>query len=203
MKQVIKPVKSDLAGELRLFYEMHSLYLDDKKLPYFYSFPINSCQGASIILAVFLYFTDELNKDVKIVRGESLDHIQHYWVTTQGRLYDLTIDQFSDIEFTPKIATKYSNLKELIINKTHHPLDSFFIFKYEYPLFHSIADFCTNAIEANYFMEILNFIKLDLESKGWTFSRAKYEYLTCLLKEIKINHTQINGNYSIFKCSSE
>ena len=66
-------------------------------LPFFHRFPKNSCESASYFLGAFLAqrFPD---KEFLVVHGykHSSDE-SHYWVEVEGKVIDITADQFSNI----------------------------------------------------------------------------------------------------------
>ena len=68
-------------------------------IPFFYSFPKNSCEGASIF---FGHIAKLMFPDIKIaiVKGFRMfsedDEGYHFWVEINGRIFDLTSDQFDE-----------------------------------------------------------------------------------------------------------
>lgn len=82
------------ARDLRLVFDHTHDELDETGIPFFYSFPENAGQGASVFLGLFftwLYPGAVINivKGSHRTRGE-----HHYWVELNARVYDLTNDQF-------------------------------------------------------------------------------------------------------------
>lgn len=63
-------------------------------LPWFHSYPTNSCEAASSYLAVALV-RRHLDLKVSVVKGSgSKGH--HFWVEADGYVMDLTIDPFNE-----------------------------------------------------------------------------------------------------------
>ncbi|WP_323855341.1 hypothetical protein [Xenorhabdus koppenhoeferi] len=83
-----------LATDIRKIFEIEHQRINDMRIPFFCSFPVNSCQGASVFLcmAAQQFFP---NTDIKIVlggdrKGEYFD----YWLEIDKKVYDLIVDQF-------------------------------------------------------------------------------------------------------------
>jgi len=100
----------DVAKQFRAIFEAEHPNI---KLPFFESFPDNCCEGASSFLA--FYFMDKFPlKDVYVIHGKSSDgHENHYWVEIDGLIYDLTADQFDEVD-------------EPIYGVKSHPLSAWF-----------------------------------------------------------------------------
>ncbi|MFS1908099.1 hypothetical protein BCU30_018325 [Vibrio lentus] len=96
---------------------VREVFLENKEnidLPFFYSFPKNSCESASYFLAALLAqkFPD---KEFLVVHGykhSSDEH--HYWVEVDGRVIDITADQFNKV-------------REPIYGADSHPLEGKFV----------------------------------------------------------------------------
>jgi hypothetical protein len=93
-----------LALRLRVIFEENHKDLD---IPFFYSFPKNCCEGASIYfghIAKIMY----PDMDIKIIKGFRVfnedDEGCHFWAEVDGKVYDLTSDQF--VESTEPVINK-------------------------------------------------------------------------------------------------
>lgn len=92
----MKETAVQFAKDLRLVFENTHNELDEIGIPFFYSFPKNSCQGASVYLSLFLtwIFPDA---SISVVKGSNRKRDEHhYWVELNNEVYDLTNDQFDD-----------------------------------------------------------------------------------------------------------
>ena len=100
----------DIAKKFRATFETEHSNI---KLPFFEDFPKNCCEGASCFLA--FYLMDKYpEKDVSVIHGKSSDGIEnHYWVEVDGFIYDLTADQFEEVD-------------KPIYGAKHHPLSHWF-----------------------------------------------------------------------------
>lgn len=85
----------EIAKQFRKIFEAEHANI---KLPFFEDFPDNCCEGASCFLA--FYFMDKFpEKDVFVIHGQSSDGYEnHYWVEVDGLIYDLTADQFDEVD---------------------------------------------------------------------------------------------------------
>lgn len=83
------------AQRLRMFFEKEKETIG---LPFFYSFPKNACEGSSCILGLLL-MEKYPNLTVEIIHGYSEEPCEHhYWVEVENIIYDITADQFDEIE---------------------------------------------------------------------------------------------------------
>ena len=72
-------------------------YLQENKssirLPFVSGFPKNSCEVSVIVLSLIAKYNSVEN--LKIIKGyDRNDDIYHYWVSYEGELIDITIEQF-------------------------------------------------------------------------------------------------------------
>lgn len=91
------------------------------------SFPINACKQASLL---FCYHLERLgfNKPLKCVFGISkkrIDDVGHWWIETEGKIIDLTADQFNiiedrDLSYKIKAKRPYNSVYCCPINKAPH-----------------------------------------------------------------------------------
>lgn len=73
-------------------------YRDSIDLPFFYSFPKNSCESASYFLAALLAqkFPE---KEFFVVHGyQHRTDENHFWVEVDGKIIDITADQFKGVK---------------------------------------------------------------------------------------------------------
>lgn len=93
--------------------EIRKIFLENKgniDLPFFYAFPKNSCESASYFLAALLA-QEFPNKEFLVVHGHQYTSDEHhYWVEVDGRVIDITADQFN-------------NVREPIYGADKHPLE--------------------------------------------------------------------------------
>jgi len=84
----------NLSKSIRKFCEM---YKDDIEMQGFRSFPKNSCQGASILLGMMLK-EKHPSSQVIYVKGEDANNYCHYWLEVDSLIFDITADQFEEVE---------------------------------------------------------------------------------------------------------
>lgn len=126
------------ARDLRLVFEHTHEELDETGIPFFYSFPENACQGASVFLGLFftwLYPGAVINivKGSHRTRGE-----HHYWVELNARVYDLTNDQFES-----RLGEINPDLNAPIYSSKKHPFRNYFFYKERESAIHAYATFVT------------------------------------------------------------
>jgi hypothetical protein len=94
--------------------QLFELAKEDIELPFFSTFPKNSCEGASIFLGMILkekYPTARID----YVKGYSKNRGMHFWLEVDGKVFDVTADQFPQIE-SPIWAAEYHPLSEMYPN---------------------------------------------------------------------------------------
>lgn len=104
-----------LAEIIRLIYEQDHKSLD---IPFFKHFPENCCEGASFF---FGYIAQEMfpDKTIEIIKGRRVrsGHIEyHYWIECQNQIFDLTADQFKNINapaYGISLHQKHLGFKEI------------------------------------------------------------------------------------------
>ncbi|XPF93219.1 hypothetical protein ACM9HF_14475 [Colwellia sp. RE-S-Sl-9] len=68
---------------------------DQIDLPFFYSFPKNSCQSATCFHAILVR---EKFQHMQVVHGYNREGDEnHYWLEVEGLVFDITCDQFETI----------------------------------------------------------------------------------------------------------
>jgi len=124
---------------------VREIFLENKEnidLPFFYSFPKNSCESASYFLAALLAQKFS-GKEFFVVHGykhSSDEH--HYWVEVDGRVIDITADQFS-------------NIREPIYGADCHPLEGKF--------------FQDSKTEARQAFKHFNLVELERKKAVWRY----------------------------------
>ena len=83
-----------LAKKIRLIFESHKEKVD---LPHFYGFPENSCEGASCYLGFFL-LKEFPSLKIEVIHGDNGCDEHHFWVEVNGKIYDITVDQFLEVD---------------------------------------------------------------------------------------------------------
>ncbi|MCZ2809228.1 MAG: hypothetical protein O2V44_07740 [Candidatus Bathyarchaeota archaeon] len=80
----------------------------DLDLPFLSMFPRNCCEIASLVLGKVLI--DEYpEKEIFMVKAERAGHGRHFWLKSGKEIYDITADQFEDVDL-PVIGESYSPL---------------------------------------------------------------------------------------------
>ena len=66
-------------------------------LPGFNNFPKNSCEGAALFLGAILkkHFP---SSPILYVKGEDNNGASHYWLESENLIYDITADQFTQLQ---------------------------------------------------------------------------------------------------------
>ena len=114
-----------LAKDLRRVFERHHEQLNEMGCPFFSTFPENCCQGASIMLGMLAEFFIP-TCSVVIIKGSTrgFGTNYHYWLTIDGRVYDLTLDQFQST-----LGNKFDQLRRPLFSSAKHPLRMHFFHK--------------------------------------------------------------------------
>ncbi|MFA6040957.1 MAG: hypothetical protein WC733_05610 [Methylophilus sp.] len=141
MKKLIEYAKN-----VRLFFEREKETIE---LPFFYSFPKNSCEGASCILArLFMEKFPELC--VEVIHGKNeTDTENHFWVEVDGYVYDITGDQFDEIT-SP------------VYGQARHPMAHHFSSTKRYFASLFFIEYTKHAIDMEYANKAYNYIKMGL-----------------------------------------
>ncbi|WP_149330709.1 MULTISPECIES: hypothetical protein [Citrobacter] len=126
------------ARDLRLVFDHTHSELDETGIPFFYSFPKNACQGASVFLGLFFTWLYP-GAVICIVKGSHRTKDEHhYWVELNARVYDLTNDQFE-----PWLGETYQGLNAPVYATKKHPLRNYFFYKKRESAIHAYATFVT------------------------------------------------------------
>ncbi|ENC6656014.1 hypothetical protein ABKY47_000414 [Aeromonas hydrophila] len=139
-------------------FELHHEQLDEMNFPFFSMFPENCCQGASIMLGMLAEFFIP-TCSVVIIKGSArgFDTNYHYWLTVDGRVYDLTLDQFQST-----LGNKFDQLRHPLFNSPKHPLRMHFFHKNRFSTIDAYLDFCDQYTGAENGLKILQFLARQL-----------------------------------------
>lgn len=151
-----------LASDLRRILEKTHAKLDRMGFPHFYNFPVNCCQGSSILLGLEASQKFPASK-IEVVLGSTRKRdIHHYWVEIDNKIYDLTIDQFSSW-----IDKKYQCPNYPIYSVKKHPLRNYFFYKERYAPITAFSIFCDKNANLRDVISILSLVRKKLEQYGW------------------------------------
>jgi hypothetical protein len=90
-------------------------------LPFFCTYPLNCCQGTSILLGQLILDLHS-NAEITIVKGSSRkDDNHHYWLEVDKNIFDLTVEQF--VSWMDK---KYHCPASPIYGEKKHSLTNYF-----------------------------------------------------------------------------
>lgn len=125
-----------LGKAVRDVFEKHHDKLDDG-LPFFYSFPLNCCQGASVVFGLLV--VDLLGKqNVTVIKGTTRNRqVSHYWLEIDEQVYDLTLDQFKDT-----LGSRFEGIDLPLYGAEKHPLRLHFFYKERVSVFLAFSIFC-------------------------------------------------------------
>lgn len=128
-----------LAIDTHNLMQTHHQKLNNMGMPFFASYPVNSCQGCSILLGSILQRIYPY-ESIKIIHGKTrnpnMDE-HHFWLEFKSRIYDLTIAQFSDY-----FPNELDQIKMPIYAASKHPLRNHFFYKDRYELSIAYGLFC-------------------------------------------------------------
>ena len=151
-----------LASDLREILENTHVKLDSMGFPHFSDFPVNSCQGGSILLGLEASQNFSTSK-VEIVLGSTRKRdVHHYWVEIDNKVYDLTIDQFSSL-----IDKKYQCPTKPVYAAKKHPLRNYFFYKKRYAPIEAFSIFCDGYANLKDVISVLSLVKKELKQYGW------------------------------------
>ncbi len=153
----------NLALDIRAIFEKDHQILNDLSFPFFFNFPKDSCQSASVFFGVCLQqlFPDAV---VKIVFGKTRGDgkYRHYWVEVDNKVYDLTLDQFE-----PWLGSKFTNLSKPIYSVKKHPLANYFFQKQRDDITDAFVKFVTECANLNEVLNAFNYCYIELGKLGW------------------------------------
>ncbi|MDE9569610.1 hypothetical protein [Xenorhabdus bovienii] len=151
-----------LATDIRKIFEQEHQKINDMGIPFFYSFPINSCQGTSVFLGMVAqqFFPDA---DIKIVLGgDRKNEDFHYWLEIDKKVYDLTVDQF--ISWMDK---QYNCPDKPIYAEKKHPLAKYFFYKKRFSPIEAYSIYCERHANERGIVIAYDFLKAELKKLGW------------------------------------
>ncbi|WP_339010162.1 hypothetical protein [Aeromonas popoffii] len=109
-----------LARSTRSVFEQH--YESLTGLPFFTSFPLNCCQGATVVFGMLVKLLPTQHT-VTVVKGDTRDGREsHYWVEIDGLVYDLTLDQFQET-----LGRRFEGINAPLYGAAKHPLRMHFL----------------------------------------------------------------------------
>lgn len=85
-------------------------------LPYFSGFPKNACEGASLFLGAILKEKSP-ESHIEYLKGHDENGAIHFWLEIDAMVFDITADQFPEIEFplfgvtNQPLASTYSDIE--------------------------------------------------------------------------------------------
>ncbi|HIF9068998.1 TPA: hypothetical protein ACX6QT_001529 [Photobacterium damselae] len=107
----------ELAKKIRTIFELAKSNID---LPGFWNFPVGSCQGASLFLGKVI---EESFPESAIEYVEATDNYGeiHFWLTVDGHIFDITADQFPEVN-EPIYGSTSSSLQAKFKNTVTTPI---------------------------------------------------------------------------------
>ena len=109
-----------LARSTRSVFELH--YESLTGLPFFTSFPLNCCQGASVVFGMLVKLLPTQHT-VTVVKGDTRDRREsHYWLEIDELVYDLTLDQFQE-----SLGNRFDGIDTPLYGVAKHPLQMYFL----------------------------------------------------------------------------
>ncbi|MFM5439512.1 hypothetical protein ACET9K_08645 [Aeromonas enteropelogenes] len=124
-----------LARSTRSVFELH--YESLTGLPFFTSFPLNCCQGASVVFGMLVKLLPTQHT-VTVVKGDTRDGREsHYWLEVDGLVYDLTLDQFKDT-----LGRRFDGINAPLYGTEKHPLRMHFFYKERHSAVLAFSIFC-------------------------------------------------------------
>lgn len=150
------------AKDLHSVFQSNCNKLDKIGIPFFYSFPTNACQGASVYLSLFFtWLVPEAT--VRVVKGShrTLDH-HHYWVELDGKVFDLTNAQFESW-----LGERYPELDSPVYAQRKHPLRNYFFYKERESAIRAYATFCSEHANVKDVDKAQWFVMGKLREMGW------------------------------------
>ncbi|MGL6370242.1 hypothetical protein ACSZNB_11570 [Aeromonas hydrophila] len=143
-----------LAQDLRGVFERHLDRLDEIHFPFAAMFPENCCQGTSVMLGMLVQLIHP-SSQVVIIQGTTRGPApySHYLLKIDGRVYDLTLDQFQST-----LGNKFDQLRRPLFSSAKHPLRMHFFHKKRVSTIDAYLDFCDQYTGAENGLKILQFL---------------------------------------------
>jgi hypothetical protein len=144
-----------LARSTRSVFELH--YESLTGLPFFTSFPLNCCQGASVVFGMLVSLLPTQNT-VIVVKGDTRDRREsHYWLEIDGLVYDLTLDQFKDT-----LGSRFDGIDTPLYGAAKHPLQMHFFYKERHSAVLAFSIFCRDYASTEGVDAALQFVRRKL-----------------------------------------
>lgn len=154
-----------LAIDTHNLIQAHHQELHKLRMPFFYSYPQNSCQGSSILLGSILQRIYPY-ESIKIVHGRTRNpniNEHHFWLEFKSRIYDLTISQFADY-----FPNELYQVEMPLYAAAKHPLRNHFFYKNRYELGIAYGLFCLD-YDPDALKKSTYFLMRELKKIGWSF----------------------------------
>ncbi|MFM1686791.1 hypothetical protein [Aeromonas salmonicida] len=144
-----------LARATRLVFEQH--YESLTGLPFFTSFPLNCCQGASVVFGMLAMLLPTQHT-VTVVKGDTRDGREsHYWLEIDGLVYDLTLDQFQET-----LGNRFDGIDAPLYGVAKHPLRMHFFYKERHSAVLAFSIFCQRHANSEGVDAALQFVRREL-----------------------------------------
>ncbi|MBL0640564.1 hypothetical protein JD527_17310 [Aeromonas veronii] len=144
-----------LARSTRSVFELHHESLTG--LPFFTSFPLNCCQGASVVFGMLVSLLPTQHM-VTVVKGDTRDRREsHYWLEIDGLIYDLTLDQFQET-----LGSRFDGINAPLYGAAKHPLQMHFFYKERHSAVLAFSIFCQKHANTEEVDAALQFVRSKL-----------------------------------------
>ncbi|MCX2497901.1 hypothetical protein OQ486_13930 [Plesiomonas shigelloides] len=144
-----------LARSTRSVFEQH--YESLTGLPFFTIFPLNCCQGASVVFGMLVKLLPTQHT-VTVVKGDTRDRRgAHYWLEVDGLVYDLTLDQFKDT-----LGSRFDGINAPLYGAAKHPLQMYFLPAERYSAVLAFSIFCQKHANTEEVDAALQFVRSKL-----------------------------------------
>ncbi|TFF70834.1 hypothetical protein DRM94_20860 [Aeromonas taiwanensis] len=173
-----------LARSTRSVFELHHESLTG--LPFFTSFPLNCCQGASVVFGVLVSLLPTQHM-VTVVKGDTRDRREsHYWLEIDGLIYDLTLDQFQET-----LGNRFDGIDAPLYGVAKHPLRMHFFYKERHSAVLAFSIFCQRHANSEGVDAALQFVRRELtKNDDCIHSTHLAIKLGASTKLIDFNHNQ-------------
>lgn len=148
-------IVEQLARSTRSVFELH--YESLTGLPFFTSFPLNCCQGASVVFGMLVSLLPTQHT-VTVVKGDTRDRREsHYWLEIDGLIYDLTLDQFQET-----LGSRFDGIDVPLYGAAKHPLRMHFFYKERQSAVLAFRTFCQKHANTEEVDAALQFVRHEL-----------------------------------------
>jgi hypothetical protein len=126
-------------------------------MPFFTSFPLNCCQGASVVFGMLVMLLPTQHT-VTVVKGDTRDRREsHYWLEIDGLVYDLTLDQFQ-----ASLGSRFKGINAPLYGVAKHPLRMHFFYKKRQSAVLAFSIFCRDYANTEGVDTALQFVRRKL-----------------------------------------